>query len=159
MRPAIYFLVSLAVLLPVASRACTCVEPRPPLDELARCTAVFSGQVTNVELFQVPGQGWYRKRVTLTLTECWKGGLGATVVVRTGLSDADCGVQFEVGSDWLVYAGGPLDDLGASLCSRTQPLEKAAYDLEQLGNPVCTVPVTPSSWGTVKRLYGTGARL
>jgi len=157
MRAAICILLALAVFQPMAARACSCGDPRQPLEELALCTAVFSGRVTNVELVDPYGQGWYLKRVTMALADCWKGALGSTVIVWTGENEGVCGIDFQVESDWLVYAFGPADTLDASLCSRTQPLEGATYDLAQLGMPVCTVPVTPSTWGTVKRLYDLNA--
>ena len=93
----------------------------------------------------------------MTMADCWKGALGSTVVVWTGMGDADCGVEFQVETDWLVYAYGPADGLNAGLCSRTYPLEGAADDLEQLGEPSCTVPVMPSTWSAMKRLYDLNA--
>jgi hypothetical protein len=156
MRLAICILLALAVFPPIAARACSCAYPREPLEELALSTAVFSARVTNVELVD-DGQRWFLKRVTMALADCWKGALSSSVIVWTAESDAACGIDFQVDSDWLVYAFGSPDALDAGLCSRTQPLDFAAYDLAQLGMPVCTVPVTPSAWGNVKRLYGIGA--
>jgi len=153
MRTAICILLALVVLQPVAGRACSCAEPREPLAELASSTAVFSGRVMHVELADPYGQGWFLKRVTMALIDCWKGALDATVIVWTGVNEAVCGIDFQVDTEWLVYAFGPQDVMGAGLCSRTQPLEWAAYDLAQLGTPTCTVPVVPSTWSAVKRLY------
>ena len=153
MRPGISILLALIVLLPVAAHPCTCMQPGSPREELARCKAVFSGRVINIELVDLFGSGFYQKVVTLTVADCWRGTLGSTMVVWTGMGDFDCGVDFQLETDWLVYASGQTDPLNASLCSRTQPLEGAAYDLAQLGEPSCTLPVTPSTWASVKHVY------
>lgn len=154
MRHAVCILVAVASLwIGTAALACSCTEPRTPLQELGFATAVFSGRVTNVESVDRPGRGLFSRRVTIARADCWKGAPDNTIVVWTADSDAACGIGFAIDTEWLVYAFGPSDDLSSHLCSRTWYLASAAYDLAQLGTPTCTVPVTPTSWSIVKHLY------
>jgi hypothetical protein len=66
------------------------------------------------------------------------------VVVYTGWGGGDCGYEFQVGSSYLVYAGGQTD-LGTSICSRTADLGHAQADLAVLG-PGTVPPPSPSPW-------------
>jgi hypothetical protein len=126
--------------------ACSCVQPHPPLVELANHDAVFAGRVVDVV---VSGQ---QAVARLEVLACWKGGVAGTVVVTTPASSAACGVGFEPGSEYLVYATDSAG-LRASLCSRTGGLALAGEDLDALGAPGCVTAVAPGTWGGVKRLY------
>lgn len=143
-----------------AARACTCMPPGPPLQELEKADAVFSGRVLTIEpqhpeAEDAPIQGFVaRLRVTLEVDKVWKGleegedgngnGNGnGTVQLLTASQSAMCGYSFTEGERYLVYAyrsrqqedqDGP-EVLTATLCSRTAPLERAEGDLEALGEP------------------------
>lgn len=131
--------------------ACTCAPPGPPAQELERADAVFTGKVESIEPAPLPGDDpeWpSRLRVTLRLLGVWKGlPEGDTAVVLTASQSAACGVSFQEGKKFLVYAyatgggtgGGEDDDarteLTATLCSRTALLKHAKDDLQALGTP------------------------
>jgi hypothetical protein len=74
-----------------------------------------------------------------------------TITVRTGLGSGDCGFEFQLGSNYLVYARREssvkytLPKLGrnrkelkgifrTNICSRTKPVERAEDDLKYLEN-------------------------
>ena len=129
--------------------ACRCVPPAPPLIELARSDAVFSGKV--VELNQ--GGPWQPLMATMEIDDCWKGSIAGRVVVTTSSSSAACGVELQFGGEYLIYAHENAGVLSTHMCTRTRPLEFAAEDLAALGEPGCAVSTAPATWGRVKRLY------
>lgn len=130
------FLVALVALTAnsLAASACSCAPPPAPKIALQQAGAVFSGTVTSV------------KREALTLhaqfevAQKWKGVEGKTVTVVTSESSASCGVNFESGKKYLVYALKNADDaagapLRTNLCTRTTSWENAAADIAELGVP------------------------
>jgi len=144
-------LAATAALLAAAdpARACRCLPPPPPLEELADSDAVFSGTVAAVELDET---GLVR-HIKFEVANCWKGGVGALVEIQTSASGASCGRGFVIGVEYLVYATGPGGALHVSLCDRTKRLEFAQEDLGALGEPHCTTPVLPNTWSGMKRIY------
>jgi len=131
---------SLAHASPAA--ACTCAPPGPPGQELERADVVFTGEVESIEPAPAPGDDptWpSRLRVTLRLLGVWKGiPEGDTVTVFTASQSAACGVSFEEGKKFLVYAyagGSDRRELTATVCSRTAQLKHAKEDLQALGAP------------------------
>ena len=57
------------------------------------------------------------------------------VWVTTPGSGPSCGFGFDRGGEYLVYADGPLTDLGTTKCSRTRRVGRARGDLKRLGQP------------------------
>ena len=113
--------------------ACSCLPPGPPGDELARSAAVFAGKVVGLDVPAGVNSGADPVRVTFQISQVWKGTASPNLVVTTAQSSASCGVAFEQGQDYLVYAAGTDDALTASLCSRTGTLSAASEDLAALG--------------------------
>jgi len=72
------------------------------------------------------GYGSHRL-VTMQVSHAYRGQADGAVTVLTGLGGGDCGFDFEVGQEYLVYAnritGGRLF---TSICTGTAPLEQAA---------------------------------
>src|SRR6185503_15210753 len=73
------------------------------------------------------------------------------VEVRTGLGDSDCGYNFRLGGQYLVYAYGDEDKLATGICSRTRPVSEAADDLAYFLGLATAEPGATIS-GEVKRL-------
>lgn len=115
-----------AVLSPHAATACSCAPPPPPNQALEEATAVFAGEVTNLETNQ--GQ----LDITLAIQQVWKGDLGPTVAVQTPSTTAMCGYSFELGRVYLVYASDRNGRLQTNQCSRTTRLSQATDDLCEL---------------------------
>lgn len=115
---------------------CSCAGPVSPREQFERSDAVFRGVVVNVSTRRErygPDQWLLRRRVVVRVTERWKGAETATVVVRTGMYDADCGYPFERGREYLIYARAFRDSqLATGICTRTSRVEQAEEDLREL---------------------------
>ena len=126
------------------AHACSCAEPSPPIEALEEAAAVFSGTVVSFETYEFEVDfGSDRSEsfwsVEFEVARVWKGPVASTTFVYIWHGPA-CGYgNFVVGDDFLVYADGrdfpgvDGDTLFVSFCSRTQPLDRAGDDLEQLG--------------------------
>ncbi len=98
-------------------------------------TAIFEGTAERLELqwdaLQAPegarisatalggkhGWGPYML-VTFRVSRTYKGALGPTVQIKTGLGGGDCGAVYSPGLTYLVFGNGPsLGDLGVGMCS------------------------------------------
>ncbi|HEU4723674.1 MAG TPA: FlgD immunoglobulin-like domain containing protein [Candidatus Eisenbacteria bacterium] len=89
-------------------------------------------------------------RWRLVVSRGWKGPPLRIVEIYAERSEVSCGFEFQLQGTYLVYAytmesdwwtgrGWPVGStfplLATNLCSRTQELERADYDLAQLGSP------------------------
>jgi hypothetical protein len=113
----------LALLAPVGQVfACSCAEPLLPREAAEKAAAVFTGVVTSHELVtrQDSPSGEPRRHYQFTATDVFKGEVGTTVDVYTGLGGGDCGYSFEIGQKYLVYAYGTPPRLNTNICSRTK---------------------------------------
>jgi len=130
----VFSLLSLSIGLS-KSYACDCVKPPSVEDELERSQAVFSGKVLEVNEMN---KGYMKKRVLLEVTETWKGISESQVIITTGSGGGDCGYEFQVGEEYLVYAHpssmyGEQEELVSIICDRTTELSTAQEDLAVLG--------------------------
>jgi hypothetical protein len=81
----------------------------------------------------IPQAGpWGRVKITLSISERFRGASGNTLVVRTGLGEDDCGYPFEVGNEYLVFANESQGVVTVTTCSATQPAKMAIARIEQL---------------------------
>ncbi|MBD2847835.1 hypothetical protein IDH44_21790 [Paenibacillus sp. IB182496] len=127
------------VAVPRQAQACSCVAPGTPLEEMEAKDAVFSGTVLGA-IVEEPNRadGTISSAdpvfATFDVDKVWKGEIEQQAQVNTVRSSASCGVDFEIGTAYIVYAKFGEDGmLHASLCSRTAPLTLAGDDLAQLG--------------------------
>jgi hypothetical protein len=132
---------ALLALLPDCASACSCAilgnspEERAKI-ALKESTAVFSGEVLDVEkgpLTRMLGFRTPSSRVTLRISEMWKGPQRETLEVSTPRDGASCGYSFSEGQKYLVYAYGKEEPFQTDLCSETKPLSKAGAHLQVLG--------------------------
>src|SRR5690606_26748955 len=88
---------------PNKASACSCVESSSVEEELKRSDAVFSGKVIAAEekpaFFSAPS-----KSFVFEVARTWKGIEQSQVKITTGLDDGDCGFDFSMGQEYLVYA-------------------------------------------------------
>jgi hypothetical protein len=139
-------------LSPAPVLGCTCAAPPPEVktaSELAawtRADAVFEGKVESVEL------RWRLKEaqigdvistvatdldrdgpqilVSLEVLHSYRGDHRKPMWVSTGLGGGDCGFDFEVGKQYLVYAfKDETGELSTNICTRTTRLEKSSENL------------------------------
>ena len=112
--------------------ACSCMGPQKPCEAYGDASAIFVGTVsfkgsTTVKEY---GSEFERRLVRLHVDRAIKGVEASDLDIETGLGDADCGFNFRLGGQYLVYAYGDKKRLQTSICSRTRLLTAAAADLE-----------------------------
>ena len=126
------------------AHACSCISV--PLEEHLRTSdAVFSGEVVGIDENDLPpGAGPQLGKVTFDVSDVWKGASEEPVAVYGQGPEASCGIDFEEGESYLVYAyrsnGDGIKPLQTDLCNATKPLAAAKRDLRVLGPP--TLPGT-----------------
>jgi len=118
-----------------SSYACSCMPPGTPLAEMEKSDAVFSGEVIDVKTDDST------LTAKISVKESWKGMDSKEVTVNTAIDSAGCGVNFETGKEYIVYASLEEGKYITSLCSRTAELAYAQDDLKELGEG--TVPSKP----------------
>jgi hypothetical protein len=150
---AVFAALAALIALPQVCFACSCAVPKPPLEAAADAAAVFRGEVTRVERLPRSTGGDYQ-RVTLRVNRVWKGNVAAEAVVYTGSNDGDCGIAFQQGTEYVIYAwalasdnlwNAPENSLGTGLCDRTAPVSQAADDLAALGPGQPPAPGMPNT--------------
>ena len=128
------------------AHACSCISV--PLEEHLRTSdAVFSGEVVGIDENDLsPGAGPQLGKVTFDVSGVWKGASEEPVAVYGQGPEASCGIDFEEGESYLVYAyrsnGDGTNPLQTDLCNATKPLAAAERDLRVLGPPDTTLPGT-----------------
>jgi hypothetical protein len=115
-------LASFASLTDQRAMACGCQGPGSPREELKRVDAVFSGEVSNAN----------REKIEFKVEKIWKGPRTKRISVKHGNERSDCTYVFVVGKKYLVYAYGK-EIFSTHVCTRTKELDKASYDLNELG--------------------------
>ena len=106
-------------------------QPRLPFVPPASSgTGQRSGRLTRPPGVLPQLEPLWRVKVTLSVSEPFRGAAGNMLVVRTDLSD--CGYPFEVGHEYLVFANWNQENLVVTTCSATQPSKVAVARIEQL---------------------------
>ena len=122
------------VLHAAPSYACSCVLPGSPSGELAKSTAVFTGQVVSVRESDKGLLDWSSSDPTMVefdVRTVWKGSNYQTIYLTTARSSASCGFTFIEGVEYVVYS---RDGSTVSLCSRTRTRSEAAHDLAEMAD-------------------------
>jgi hypothetical protein len=124
--------VGLVALLPDCASACSCPVPPPVERALAQSSAVFAGEVVDLEkggtmYGEVPST-----TVSFRVSEVWKGPERETLQVNTPSQGPACGYPFKEGQEYLVYARGGR--MNVNVCGRTTPHSEASADLQALGD-------------------------
>lgn len=130
---AVAIVLSLVMLGWQTAAACSCINPSSPDAARRQASVVFAGHVTNMDSTERAGMLLGLKKVTLQVSEVWKGSISSEADVWTQQTDAACGFDFQIGKSYLVYTHRPLDFEISSLCSRTGLLSNAVADLRVLG--------------------------
>ncbi len=98
--------------------------------KLKTLQAVFSGKV--IEINKIPQSR--DVSVKIEIKEIWKGLLSKEVNISTPDNPASCGVTFEIGKSYLVFASRSAEGkLTTGLCLNNKELYKAAEELQILG--------------------------
>lgn len=120
-----------AALFATESEACSCQAPGPPCESMFSST-VFVGKALASKP-SPPSGGISSGSVVTTfeLVETLRSEftLGKTVELSHRTDGNSCGIAFDVGKTYVVYAGGTAGQLGAGACSRTHLLRKNDEDV------------------------------
>jgi hypothetical protein len=158
MRAGLFMVTALLWGWPAPALACSCVQWSVPEAEQA-ASAVFRGAIVAVSpeetavMFTVRRLWCAGRRVvgaealpecyeakdgfvaTFLVSAVWKGEVGSTVRVKSDRpGGGSCGLHWEVGADWLIYAHGS-GRLSTSFCSRSVRGSDAAVEAGVLGPP------------------------
>jgi hypothetical protein len=115
-------------------------SPDTPMKEIVKdaksdAGAVFIGKVVSVKTADGSADMNAPLFVTMEVTRSWKGVTTKRVEITTRSSSAACGVSFQVGQEFIVYAykDSETNTMSASLCSRTQMIAGKSDDEKYLG--------------------------
>jgi hypothetical protein len=118
--------------------ACTCAFTLGTCQQTWKSAdLIFTGKVTR----KVPvGEGvnidvsYTMYAFEFQVTEVFRGFAfeGQTVLVHTGAGGGDCGYQFKIGTNYLVYASLNNGRLGTNICTPTRPSAGALHIVRQL---------------------------
>ena len=133
--PAVLF-----VLAPRQAAACSCEPPGSPQEELASHDAVLAGRVVEI---LAPADLALEEDVLVTfdVSSVWKGEAEQVVAVTTGRHGGVCGYPFRLGEQYVVYGNLWEGGLHTGLCTRTNTLDAATEDTQQLGDPIAVWPL------------------
>lgn len=112
--------------------ACSCAEPLSVQKSSEGAHAVFTGKVVDVQDVK-SSQGYLSRAVHFEADTVYKGKVETQIIVRTGQGGGDCGISFQTGSSYLVYAYGDDEDLETGICTRTKHADQATEDFAELG--------------------------
>ena len=119
--------------------ACSCIGPIVACESAWTADAVFVGKVLHFGSVTETGDQFPRlqRLVRFDVQETFKGVPLGKVEVVTGSGGGDCGYGFIEGRTYIVYAhrNAATGQLGAGICSRTGPIERASEDLAYLRGP------------------------
>ena len=133
-------------------RACSCYGPIPACQATWQAHAVFVAKVLAVVDEPRPAKPdpsalHYFRRVSLDVTEVFRGEVPKSLPLYTGQGGGDCGYEFSVGESYLIYAHRvPTGELTTGICSRTKPTTAAGDDLEYLRGAA----TKPSGLGSIQ---------
>ncbi len=120
-------LVCFALLAAQILAACSCIGQKSVEEEYNASAIVFSGKVVFDSLVKSKLLGDERttmqKRYRFSVTRSYKGASRSVVWVETGLGSGDCGVEFQINTEYIVYARMQNDSLKifvTDICTRTQ---------------------------------------
>jgi hypothetical protein len=126
---------ALAALMPTGAWACQCFKPGSPAQEVRKSTAVFRGRVLSHE----EDTGNKKRRVRFEVLAAWKGPVAPELTVETGWGGTDCGLSFQSGHEYVVYANprdpaasNPMDTLETDACTRSNRVDWAPEDVKYL---------------------------
>lgn len=159
-------LFGIVIVFSLASRnamACSCMNPGTPCDSYGKAAAVFVGTVTGVRDNSRPqpkdvnerrkqedsgGVDWTPMAFKFSVEQAYLGVAGSEVEIFTGRGGGDCGVTFQTGQRYLVYAYRYKDKLNTSICTRTKPFSRATEDIAFLGT-LSSAPQGVTIYGAV----------
>ena len=101
-------LLILLIFFSINGFACDCIGGQSVKEALKNANAVLLGKVIKIEKFEIPSGytniKFYKVKNTLLVTKVYKGNIQTqTVEVVSGIDSGDCGFQFEINNNYIVY--------------------------------------------------------
>lgn len=143
MRFHYFFTLLLILLFKFQSRACSCIGESSVKEEIKQHAAVFVGTVIHSEEIRIIDTSYSMQQISRAEMKFWlvvettyKGNeLTDTVFVYTGTGGGDCGFDFKVGQQYIVYAENLREEdrfersvtnslkgiFYTTICTRTKP--------------------------------------
>lgn len=91
--------------------ACTCIGKKSVNEEFSKADVVFVGKILSRNNFLVEdsslpiGYKMYKVRYKVLNVTLFKGNVKQdTIQIITGLGGGDCGVEFKIGCDYIIYS-------------------------------------------------------
>lgn len=109
MQAQLTLLLLIALLFPAAGRACECLIPIDLARQINKHEQIFIGRVLSKNASAYPLEYQFE------VLKSWKGVSEKQLRIVSGLGGADCGMDFEPGQEYIVYA----DAQQTSYCTRT----------------------------------------
>ncbi|HEY9653696.1 MAG TPA: hypothetical protein V6C95_23745 [Coleofasciculaceae cyanobacterium] len=120
----LFTVAGLLTLVSAPAQACSCL-PTNESQATERADIVFSGIVTNRNATQDAPEGIGANQVTWTfkVDDVQKGNVAKLQDVMTTDSSASCGMEFQIGTRYRIYATQSDNGFWTGLCSGNQPLD------------------------------------
>ncbi len=128
-----FFLIAFSLPRLAWSDGCSCLKKAELEDAYKQSSAVFVGRV-EVQEDSVLRPDYTQLRMVVLRKFKWLEEFASnqSVLVYTPKLEAKCGIKFQNGFDYLVFATGNPAFLRADSCTRTQVLENAQMDQQML---------------------------
>lgn len=124
-------------LQPQAAWACSCMRSSPE-EQMERADVVFTGRVVDKKMKTVtsaPLGGLNLVEWTFEVEDDHKGSISEQVTIESASNSAACGINFQMGERYQVFANQSNTALRASLCSGTRALTSGDQDESQKSSP------------------------
>jgi len=121
----VFVAVSSVLVVGPEAYACSCIPAPPVEDRLAGADAVFHGTVLRGGGVGSGCGGLLQRKFRFEVHTVWKGDIGDRVTVKTGMGGGDCGMGFEKGEEYVIFASrdGDNGSLHTGTCSGNINLE------------------------------------
>jgi len=107
-------------------------------EQMERADVVFTGRVVGQEVNTFKTNlfgGLHLLQWTFKIETEQKGAVSEQVTVESASSSAACGINFQIGKRYQVFANHNRSGLRATLCSGTKVLTESKSDKSQLTSP------------------------
>ncbi|MEP3372879.1 hypothetical protein [Maribacter dokdonensis] len=86
----------------IPSYACSCEYSSNMIERFANAEIIFSGKVLSVQYCELEKNGPV-KLYSIAITNSFKGDNRSTIQLLTGIGDGDCGDDFTIGEDYVIF--------------------------------------------------------
>lgn len=130
-----------ACFFPLNIWACSCIGEKTVKEEVSKSDVIFSGKIISKNIFTVnddnlpSGLVLKKAEYIILVTKIYKGQTTSdTLKLITGVGSGDCGYEFAIGSEYIIYSvrsnkyfesGNKVETfLYTDICTRTRRIDK-----------------------------------